>query len=456
MHKTSKILKYTNQFILLALSLVCSVAVKAQTIEKIVAMVDENIILKSDIDIQIAQAKEAGYISPSDDISCDILNQLIIDKLFVVQAGRDSVIVTNDEVDSELDRRIEYFISMFGSTEKLEEYYGKTIFDLKEEFRTDIYQQLLSDRMKSTVFSDLTVSPEEVFDFFEKIPKDSLPYFNAEVEIGQIVIYAEPTLSQKQAAKEKAQKIKEDIELGSDFGFQALLYSDDPGSATKDGNLGYVKRGDLVPEFEAVAYRLELNEISEVVETEFGFHIIQLLDRKGDRIDVRHILITPDLSNENLIDAETKINEIHQDLLNKKITYQQAVALYSEDEQSKQSGGLLTNQETGNNSFEMSQLEGNIALALDGMEVGDFSQVLPYTSYDGKPGYRILYLQNETPAHIASLETDYSKIKAVAKQAKESEEMEKWLSKKAETIYIHVADEYETCDLISNNRINIK
>lgn len=445
-------MKYTNKISLLIILLLSGITLKAQTVDKIIAVVDDNIILKSDIDIQIAQAKEAGYNS-NENLSCDILNQLIVDKLFVVQAGRDSIIVTNDEVDGELVRRIEYFINMFGSTEKLEEYYGKTIFDLKEEFRDDIYQQLLSDRMKSSVFSDLQVSPSEVFEFFEKIPKDSLPYFNAEVEIGQIVIFAEPTLMQKQAAKVKAQKIKDDILLGSDFGFQALLYSDDPGSATKDGNLGYVKRGDLVPEFEAAAYRLKVDEISDVVESEFGFHIIQLLDRKGDRIEVRHILITPDLENQNVIDAEDDIKEVYDKLISKEITYQQAVALYSKDEQSKQSGGLLTNKETGTNSFEMSQLEGNVALALDGMEVGDFSEILPYTSYDGKSGFRILYLQSESPAHIASLEEDYSKIKAVAKQAKEGQEMEKWLVKKAETIYIHVADEYKSCDLISNGSL---
>jgi peptidyl-prolyl cis-trans isomerase SurA len=421
----------------------------AQIIERIVAVVEDNIVLKSDLDLQIVQAEEAGYYG-TENLSCEVLNQLIIDKIFIVQAQRDSIIVTNDEVDSELGRRISYFISLFGSNEKLEEYYGKTIFDLKEEFRDDIYQQLLSDRMKSQVFSDLEVSPEEVFSFFDQIPKDSLPYFNAEVEIGQIVVFAEPTIIQKQAAQQKAEKIKEDILVGSDFGFQALLYSDDPGSATKDGDLGYVKRGELVPEFEAAAFRLEIGEISEVVESEFGFHIIQLLDRKGDRINARHILITPDIENQNVIDAEQEIREINYKLIGKDISYQQAVAQYSQDEQSQQNGGLLTNQETGNTFFEMSQLEGNVALALDGVIVGGYSEVLPYQSYDGKSGFRIIYLQSESPAHVADLLTDYSKIKAVAKQAKQSEEMEKWLSKKALNIYIRTAEEYEDCDLISN------
>lgn len=422
-----------------------------QVVEKIVAVVEDNIILKSDLDLQIIQAKEAGYIG-EEDVTCEILNQLIIDKVFVVQAGRDSIQVTNDEVDGELNRRLEYFISLFGSIEKLEEYYGKTLFDLKEEFRDDIYQQLLSDRMQNSIFADLTITPNEVFDFFNKIPKDSLPYFNAEVEIGQIVIFAEPTLLQKQAAKEKAEKIRQDIINGSDFGFQALLYSDDPGSATKDGELGYVKRGELVPEFEAVAYRLEGDEVSEVVETEFGYHIIQLIDKKGERINVRHILITPDIDNSNVETALQKTEEVLAKIEKGDIDYQKAVSLYSEDEASKQNGGLLTNQQTGNTFFEMSQLEGNVALALDMIDVGEFSEILPYQSYDNKTGFRIIYLQSETPAHMASLDTDYSKIKAVAKQTKQNEELQKWLANKIESIYIRVDEEYENCDLISNKQ----
>lgn len=443
-------LNYSNKIIFATIA--CTLAlsnINAQIVERIVAVVDDKIILKSDLDIQLSQAEEAGY-SGEEDISCEILNQLIVDKIFVVQAGRDSIQVTTDEVDSELNRRIEYFISMFGSSEKLEEYYGKSLFDLKEEFRDDIYQQLLSDRMRNQVFVDLDVTPQEVFDFYNKIPLDSLPYFNAEVEVGQIVVIAKPTILQKQAAREQAEKIRNDILEGSGFGFQALLYSDDPGSASKDGELGYVKRGQLVPEFEAAAFRLENDEISDVVETQFGFHIIQLIDRKGDRINARHILITPDIDNGNLIEAEKKINEIKQELLEGKLSYQEAVSKYSDDDQSKQNGGLMTNPNSGNTFFEMNQLEGNVAIALDEMGVEDFSDVLSYESVDGQLGFRILYLQSESPAHLADIDTDYSKIKAVTKQAKQAQEMEKWITKKAADIYINVNDDYKHCNIVSD------
>lgn len=443
-------LKYINKTaIALLLMVLIGSKTQSQVIDGVVAVVDDKIILKSDLDIQLGQIKEQNY-TITEDLSCEVLNQLIVDKIFVVQAGIDSIEVTNDEVDSELNRRIEYFISMFGSSEKLEEYYGKSLFDLKEEFRDDIYQQLLSDKMRGQAFADLDVTPEEVMEFYNSIPIDSLPYFNAEVEVGQIVVYAEPTILQKRTAKEKAEKIRQDIIDGSSFGFQALLYSDDPGSASNDGELGYVKRGQFVPEFEAIAFRLEKDEISEVVETEFGYHIIQMIDRKGDRINTRHILITPDIDNENLLNAQEKTNEIHDELITKKITYQEAVSKYSKDEQSKQNGGLMTNPNSGTTFFEMSQLDGNVALALDEMEVGDISEVMAYTALDGKTGYRILFLQSESPAHLASIDTDYSKIKAVAKQAKQNMEMEKWLAKKAENIYIKVVEDYQHCNLIVN------
>ncbi|MGB1247361.1 MAG: peptidylprolyl isomerase [Chitinophagales bacterium] len=435
-----KHLKYTifSLFALLAFS-----QLTAQKIDGIAAIVEDNIILHSDVEVQYQQAMASGMYDT--DLKCQILDQLMLEKLFVVEAERDSIYISDDEVDSELERRIQYFVSLFGSEEKLEEYYGKSVYDLKEDFREDIFNQLLADRMQSTVFADTYVSPEEVFDFFNSIPQDSLPFFNTEVEIGEIVIYAKPNILQKQAAKEKAQKIREEILAGSDFGFQALLYSDDPGSSNDGGNLGYVQRGQLVTEFEATAFRLEINEVSEVVETQFGYHIIQLLDKKGNKIDVRHILITPDVGNENVVQLEKDILDIEEKLLSGDVTFEQAVALYSEEEGSSNNGGLLTNQQTGNTFFEMSELEGNIALALDGVEEGGYTPVMTHLSYDGKTGYRIVYLKSETPAHQASLDTDYSKIKAVAKQAKQAEQMNDWIEKKSPTIYVKINEDYDNC-----------
>ncbi|MGB1017474.1 MAG: foldase protein PrsA [Chitinophagales bacterium] len=419
----------------------------AQEIDGIAAVLEDYIILKSTIEGQYQQALASGEPLPAD-AKCLILDQLLLEKLFLAEAERDSIYVGEDDVNNELERRMGVFVNMFGSQEKLEEYYGKTVFELKEEFRADVRQQMLSEKMKGQIFTGLEVTPSEVQTFYEAIPKDSLPFFNAEVEIGQIVVFSKPTFAQKQIAREKAENIRKEILDGSDFGFQALLNSEDPGSANNRGELGWVKRGVFVPDFEAVAFRLKENEVSEVVETEFGFHIIQLQEKKGNRIKARHILITPKTDMTNSLAASDQMREIKTKLEEKTITFQQAVTLNSEDDVSKNNGGLLTNNETGNTFFEMDKLETPIALALDGLEVGDFSKILPFTSQRGKEGYRVIYLKSETPAHKASIETDYSKIKAVAKQNKQLEVMNEWIEDKSKTVYVKLNTNYTGCEAL--------
>lgn len=443
-----KIISQLKYIISSVLLLVLSVAVSAQEIDGVVAVVEDHIVLLSDVEVQYQQMMANGMTG--ENLKCEILNQLLLDKMYVVEAERDSIIITNEEVDNELNRRIEYFVSIFGSEEQLEEYYGKTLFDLKEEFRDDIYQQLLSDRMQGSIFSDIYIAPSEVFDFFNEIPKDSLPFFNAEVEIGQIVVFAEPNILQKEAARKKAEEIREELVNGGDFEFQALLYSDDPGSSSQGGNLGFVKRGDLVTPFEAAAFRLEVNEISSVVETQFGYHIIQMLEKQGQRVSLRHILITPDISNDNVIEAEKEMNEILTKMRSGEVAFQKGVALYSEDELTKNNGGLLTNPETGNTFFEMDELEGDIAVELAVTNQGEFTEVLPYATQDGKYGYRIIYLKSETAAHQASLEQDYTKIKAVAKQAKQAEKLNAWLAEKSNTVYVRIDAPFNQCTILNN------
>lgn len=433
----------TSLFILLSLS-----TLKAQEIDGVAAVLEEHIILKSMIEAQYLQAESQGTILPPD-AKCLILDQLLLEKLFLAQAEKDSIYISEEEVNTELDRRMSIFIQMLGTKEKLEEYYGKTIFELKEDFREDVSQQMLAERMKATIFKDLNISPSEVLDYYNEIPKDSLPYFNAEVEIGQIVLFEKPNLKQNIVAKEKAESIRKDIIGGSDFSFQALLYSDDPGSSSNGGDLGWVKRGSFVPDFEAVAFRLKEGEMSEVVETEFGYHIIQLIKKEGNRIKAKHILITPDMNANNLTEVKTEIEKIKIKLESGELTFQKAVKLYSEDEETKYSGGLIQNRETGNNFFEMNKLEGAIAVALDNKTPGDFSDVLVYENLRGKKGYRIIYLKSETPAHKASIETDYSKIKAVAKQAKQFDILNEWIEEKSKAVFVKIKDKYKTCESLN-------
>lgn len=419
--------------------------VAAQEIDGIAAVLEEHVILKSLVEGQYQQALSQGTVMPAD-AKCLILDQLLLEKLFLAEAERDSIYIAEEEIDKELNRRMEVFVNMFGSQDKLEEYYGKSIYDLKEEFRSDVRQQMLSERMKGNIFRGLSVSPKEVREFYDKIPLDSLPFFNSEVEIGQIVMYVKPTLKQKMEAQAKAEKIREEIINGSDFSFQALLYSDDPGSSDNGGDLGWVKRGSFVPDFEAVAFRLKPGEISEVVETEFGYHIIQLVKKEGNRINAKHVLISSATDFTNLETIRTEITAVKNRLHEGTLTFQKAVSIYSEDDQTKYSGGLMTNKETGNTFFEMNKLEGQIAVELAGINPGDFSTVISYKSLRGKEGFRIIYLKSETPAHKASIDTDYSKIKAVAKQSKQAEALEKWIEEKSKTVFVRLNEDYTDCE----------
>tara|TARA_B110000037_G_scaffold217381_1_gene278286 strand:- start:1119 stop:2456 length:1338 start_codon:yes stop_codon:yes gene_type:complete len=419
--------------------------VAAQEIDGIAAVLEEHVILKSLVEGQYQQALSQETVMPVD-AKCLILDQLLLEKLFLAEAERDSIYIAEEEIDKELNRRMEVFVNMFGSQDKLEEYYGKSIYDLKEEFRSDVRQQMLSERMKGNIFRGLSVSPKEVREFYDEIPLDSLPFFNSEVEIGQIVMYVKPTLKQKMEAQAKAEKIREEIINGSNFSFQALLYSDDPGSSDNGGDLGWVKRGSFVPDFEAVAFRLKPGEISEVVETEFGYHIIQLVKKEGNRINAKHVLISSTTDFTNLETIRTEITAVKNRLHEGTLTFQKAVSIYSEDDQTKYSGGLMTNKETGNTFFEMNKLEGQIAVELAGINPGDFSTVISYKSLRGKEGFRIIYLKSETPAHKASIDTDYSKIKAVAKQSKQAEALEKWIEEKSKTVFVRLNEDYTDCE----------
>lgn len=438
-------IKYLKHILIsLSLLLVINSNVKAQEIDGIAAVLEDHIILKSLIEGQYQQAISSGNFMPVD-AKCQILDQLLLEKLFLAQAEKDSVYISESEIDNELARRMEIFVNMLGSVEKLEEYYGKSIKTLKEEFRLDVRQQMLSERMKGTIYKGINVSPKEVQEYYEEIPKDSLPFFNAEVEIGQIVIFTKPNLKQKIAAQEKAEKIRKDIIEGSDFAFQALLYSDDPGSSNNGGDLGWVKRGAFVADFEAVAFRLKEGEVSEVVETEFGYHVIKLLKKEGNRIQAKHILINPVTDESNLTEVKNELIKIEEKLRNGTLTFQKAVNTYSEDDQTRYSGGLLTNPESGNTFFEMNKLEGAIALELDGKNPGDFSNIMDFKSARGKEGYRIIYLKSETPAHKASIETDYSKIKTVAKQSKQSKALEDWITEKSKSVYVKLNNSFSNC-----------
>lgn len=415
-------------------------------VDKVVGVVGDNIILLSDIEVQMQQAKAQGELV-NDRMRCLIFDQLILEKFFLAQAQLDSVYVSEDDVENELDKRIRYFISnSFGSQEKLEEYYGKSTADLKDDFRKDIRNQLLAEKMQGKIYGNIKTTPSDVKTFFDAIPKDSLPYFNAEIELSQIVVLPKASQEAKEYALYKANQIRNEILKGGDFGIKAQLNSDDPGSKREGGDLGFITRGQMVQEFEAGAFKLKEGEISEIVETQFGYHIIQCLEKKGERIHVRHILVTAPITSIDEQMAVATLDSIANLVKTGVMTFEQAVKEFSEDEQSKSNSGSIINQQTGTSYFEMSEIDGSLLFSMSDLKKGQVSRVSPFEGSDGKKAYRVIMIKSESEPHVANLKEDYSKIQGACRQAKQQEALVKWIQEKKGDAYIMIDDEFQSCD----------
>ena len=421
-------------------------AQEQKMVDKIIGVVGDNIILMSDIESQLQPDKSQGE-KINDEIKCAIFDQALLEKFFLAQAQLDSVYVGEDDVEAELDKRIRYYISnSFGSQEKLEEFYGKSIEDLKADFRKDVKNQMLAEKMQGKIYGNIKTTPADVKQFFDAIPKDSLPYFNAEIELSQIVIFPKASQEAKDYALMKIKKIKQDIINGTDFGAKAQLVSEDPGSKKEGGDLGFITRGQMVSEFEAAAFRLDEGQVSDVVETKYGYHLIQCLEKKGERIHVRHILITAPITSFDEITAKTYLDSIRTLIVSDQYTFTSAVKEFSEDEQSKSNSGSLINPQTGNSYFEMNQIDGSLLFTISDLKNGQLSQTSTFTTEEGKKAFRMIMIKSETEAHQASLKDDYSKIAAATKQAKQQEALVKWIKDRKGDTYIMIDDSFQSCD----------
>ncbi len=420
----------------------------AQPIDKIVAVVGSNIIMLSEVEAQYLQILSQGY-AEDPTIKCDLLEELLFQKLLVNQARLDSVEVSDDQVEEELDRRLRYFIGQIGSEEKLEEYYKKSIVEIKDDFRELIKDQLLAQNMQYKITGEIKVTPADVRNYFSKIPADSLPYINVELEIGRIVKKPMISKKEKDEAKARAEELRQRILDGAKFETMAKLYSEDPGSAQAGGELGFFGRGNMVPEFEALAFSLQGKEISEVFETEYGFHFLQVIERRGEQVNARHILITPKTSENDLTSSKIFLDSVYDLLKKDSLTFAEAAEKFSDDEADKKNGGMVTNAQTGSTKFEMDQLSSidpTLFLTIDKMEVGEFSKPIITSAADGKQAYSIILLKSRTEPHKANLRDDYQKIQGAASTMKESNLVREWIEKKIAITYVRIDDAYLNCD----------
>jgi peptidyl-prolyl cis-trans isomerase SurA len=414
-------------------------------VDGVVAVVGANMILLSDIENQYMQYRSQGSIQGSPEkIKCQLLEGLLFQKLLLNQAQVDSVKVTDAQVDSEMDHRMRMFINQVGSPEKLEEYYQKSISEIKNEMRDIIKEQMMEQSAQEKITKEINITPSEVKAFFKKLPKDSLPEVPSEIEVGMIMKAPAIGDAEKQLCIDRMKGFKERVKKGDDFSTLAVLYSEDPGSAKKGGELGMFKRGDMRVEFEAVAFRLKPGEISDVVETEDGFHLIQMIERKGEYINVRHILLQPKVSLPSMAQAKSLLDSVATLIEQKKMTFADAVIRFSDDE-SRNNGGLIINPVTGTSKFETGQMDPKIFFIIDKLKVGDISVPVLYKTDRNKDQYRIYYLKTRTNPHKANLQDDYNKIRQVAEDDKKSELMNNWMKEKISKTYIKIDENYRNC-----------
>ena len=422
-----------------------------KVIDQVIAVVGSNIILESEVEAQYMQYKmQEGIKSGSGtQVKCSLLETMLYQKLLLNQAELDSVEVSDAQVEAEMDRRLRHYISMIGSPEKFEEFYQKSILEFKDELRDQVRELLKVETVQQTITADVNITPSEVKSFFRKIPNDSLPFINSEVELAQIVKLPPVNREEIEKVKNKLQELRYRVLNGESFATLAILYSEDPGSAKNGGELGLFGRGEMFPEFEAAAFTLKSGEVSEIVETEAGFHILQLIERRGEYINVRHILLRPKVSPLDLAKAKIELDSIAGLIKRGEYTFEEAVKKFSDDP-SKNNGGLLINPMTGTSLFDSDQLDPKVFFVVDKLDVGEISAPVQFQTQDAKDAYRILYLKSRTDPHKANLKQDWDKIQEWALEDKKQEAIGDWIADKSENTYIKINKEYDDCVFLNS------
>lgn len=431
--------------ILIALGLLlwtCSTVLgQRKQVDRVIAIVGNHIILQSDLEAQIKLLKNQNQGAPlPDDARGLVFDQLLANALMLAEAEKDSLVVEDSEVQVQLDSRIAQILSyMNNSKEKFKEFYGMRPSELKDFMRDQMRDQLVQQRMQQQIMSSITITPKEVKEFFQTIPQDSLPYFSSEVELAEVVIKPKINPIEDNRAKQLARNLLIQIVSDSvDFELLAKKYSDDRGSAALGGNLGVQPRGNLVPEFEAAAYQLKPDEVSDVVKTEYGYHVIQLINRLGNTINTRHILIRPKITTEDREAAFDNLDSIRNLILADSITFSAAIGEYSEEEFSKTRAGRIMNPMTGEPYFELGDLDPSIYFAIDGLEAGEVTKVIEYETPTGEKQFRIVKLLRRSEPHVANLQDDYSKIRNAALEAKKGRFIMDWIDSKIPSNYIEI------------------
>lgn len=414
-------------------------------LDKVVGKVGSEIVFHSDVEGQLVSLRERKIPTGRPE-QCTVFEGMLAQAMLVHYARLDSVVVSEDEINAGIDNRMNQILAYMNNDRKLfQEVYGQTVSEMREQVKEDMERKLLGDRMQSKILENVEVTPSEVIAFFNSIPKDSLPYFNAEVELAELVMNPTVNPVERQKALDKINSIHAQLMAGGDFAELARKHSDD-GSARDGGDLDWSLRGTMVPEYEAVAFQLAKGQISEVVETEYGFHIIQLIERRVNQIHTRHILIRPDITPEDLVSTRSLLDSVRHLIEIDSMTFAEAVAAFGDKNvQSYSNNGRMINPKTGNTFFETGDVDSEIYFSIDTLDVGEITPPIEYRSPIGDYYYKIVQLQSRSTPHQANLTQDYSRIRDAAKENKRTFAFSEWIDRHINMTYITIDPSYRDC-----------
>ena len=429
--------------LLLAGTLLGGLSGQSLILDRVVAVVGEFVILQSDIESLKLQNKAQGISLPGDE-KCAILENFLGEKLLLNQAKIDSIEISESSVEMELDNRLSYFISMIGSPEALEEYFGKSILEIKEDMRSAVRDASITRQMQSTITGDVTVTPSEIKEYYNGLSKDSVPYIDSKVELSQIVQYPPVDEDAIFEVKQTLLDLRRRILDGDKFTTLAVLYSEGP-SASKGGEIGFMGKGELDAEYAKAAFSLKAGGVSTIVESSFGYHIIQLIERREERVNTRHILMKPNVKPEAIRATTRKLDSIANLVRTDSVEFDLAARIYSKDVNTAVNGGIMVNPATNTTAFTMDELQPAEFIAIRDLKVGEITEAFKSEDENGKEVYKIIRLRNRSSPHRANLKDDYIVLKEMALGMKKMEVFQLWIDEKIEETYVNVDNSFAGC-----------
>ncbi|WP_321438775.1 peptidylprolyl isomerase [uncultured Bacteroides sp.] len=443
--------KLVNFKTLILLFVLCTTQVKVyaqdNVIDEVVWIVGDDAILKSDIEEERLNAQYNG-VKFDGDPYCIIPEQIAIQKLYLHQAAIDSVEVTDSEVMQQVEWQVNNYIRQIGSKEKMEEYFNKTFTQIRETMRESTRDGLIVQKMQKKLVGEIKVTPAEVRKYFSEFSKDSVPYIPTQVEVEIITQQPKIPVSEIEDVKKRLREYSDRITSGdTPFSSLAILYSEDPGSARRGGELGFMGKGELLPEFATVAFNLQdPKKVSKIVETEYGFHIIQLIEKRGDRINCRHILLKPKVADKDIQASIGRLDSVANDIRKQKFTFEQAASVVSQDKETRNNNGLMPNLKTNTSRFEMDQLPQEVAKTVDKLNVGEISKAFTMVNDKGKEVCAVVKLKSRIDGHKATMTEDYQNLKEIVLNKLRAQKLDHWIREKQKNTYVRINDNWKKCD----------